>query len=180
VIVSVPSLPAPLNTDPTVIPAPVNDTPQEALASPSLTVTTPPVVSTALPALPNRPATVSDSGSDVTATANLAEPENAVRTVLEGYRTAYNQLNAAGAKALWPTVDVRTLSKAFDQLQSQEIRFTNCEIALTGDSARAVCDGFAAFVPKVGSRERRSASREWKFVLRRSTDGWVIGRVDMR
>jgi hypothetical protein len=43
--------------------------------------------------------------------------------------------------------------------------------------------------PRLGLRFSASSSaatcplrgtREWKFVLRRSTDGWVIGRVDMR
>jgi hypothetical protein len=180
VIPSVPALPAPRNVEPSVVPAPDSDTAQESITNSPPIATTPSVASAVLPALPNPATTVTDSRGAATANTNVIQPENTVRAVLEGYRTAYNQLNASDARALWPSVDFKTLSKAFDQLQSQEIRFTNCQIALTGESASAVCAGYAAFVPKVGSRERRSTSREWKFALRHSTDGWVIAGVDMR
>ena len=137
------------------------------------------VVATAVPSLSGAPTALPDPRNGTSATTGVVPVAGEVRTVLEGYRTAYNQLDAAGAKAVWPSVDVKTLSKAFDQLQSQEIKFTSCWIAQTGDSVRAVCGGNATFVPKIGSRSSRSASREWNFALRRSGDRWVIAGVDI-
>ena len=104
----------------------------------------------------------------------------AVSSTLERYRAAYSQLNAAGAKAVWPSVDERTLSKAFDQLESQDIVFTGCRVLVAGDRANAVCSGNAAFVPKVGARTPRVAYREWNFDLRRVGDRWVISAVGVR
>ncbi len=114
------------------------------------------------------------------ASAVAATDERAVTATLEGYRAAYNQLNAASARVVWPSVDVGALTKAFDQLESQEIEFTSCRIDVAGDSASAVCGGRSAYVPKVGSRVPRRASREWRFALRRSGERWVITRMDAR
>lgn len=104
----------------------------------------------------------------------------AVSATLERYRAAYSQLNAEGAKAVWPSVDVKTLAKAFDQLESQDIVFTGCHVLVTGDRANAVCNGNAAFVPKVGTSTPRIAYREWNFDLRRAGARWVISAVDVR
>jgi hypothetical protein len=106
--------------------------------------------------------------------------ESAVRFVLERYRSAYSTLNANDAKAVWPGVDAKTLSKAFDQLQSQDLQFTSCQVALSGDRANATCGGLAAWVPKVGSRNARSAARQWNFNLQRDGDRWLIAGVNMR
>jgi hypothetical protein len=106
--------------------------------------------------------------------------ENAVRSVLERYRSAYSALNADAAKAVWPGVDARTLSRAFDQLQSQELQFSTCQVSVSGDRANATCGGQASWVPKVGSRNARSTFRQWNFNLQRSGERWLIAGVDMR
>jgi hypothetical protein len=111
---------------------------------------------------------------------SAANDERAVKLVLESYRMAYNDLNAAGAKAVWPSVDAAMLARAFDQLASQDIDFAACDVAVTGDRARAVCGGSAAYVPKVGSRSLRRDSRQWRFALERAGDRWVIARLETR
>lgn len=153
----------------------------ETLPAPALPPTAPSaleVVSNVPPAVPVRiePSAARPSN----AAERRGSDEGAVQSVLEGYRVAYNQLNAAGAKAVWPSVDVATLSKAFDQLESQDIRFSTCQVNVSGDTAQATCGGSAAFVPKIGDRTARHSSRQWSFVLRRSGDRWVIAGLKMR
>lgn len=149
-------------------------------------VSPPAAVSAERPSGPRPPAPVSvslpapaEAGAS-SAAVRLVNDDRAVRTALEGYRTAYNQLNVSGAKAVWPTVDVATLAKAFGQLESQDIEFTGCRVDVTGDRAQAACGGSAAFVPKIGRRSPRRTSREWRFALERWADRWVIVRTDTR
>lgn len=157
-----------------------------ATSAPLTAEATPPEATRQVVAAPTpRPAaaeaTASSAASPATmAATRTANDEAAIRRALEGYRSAYNTLNASGARAVWPSVDVATLSKAFEQLESQSLEFSSCQIAVTGDSARAVCGGSASFVPKVGRRSPRRDSREWRFTMQRSNDRWVIGRMDMR
>jgi hypothetical protein len=82
--------------------------------------------------------------------------------------------------AFWPSVNVRSLSRAFDQLASQHLTFEGCTIALRGHQADATCHGRAQFVPKVGSRSPHVENRQWAFLLLRSDSGWTITRVDVK
>ena len=166
--------------------APASSATLEAGAS-SPTVTSPSAGNTAsgsafTPAAPN-PISSTLAGASVAGTTAAGRPfadEDAVRTILDKYRTAYNGLDAAGARTVWPSVDVVALSRAFDQLASQAIEFAACDVSVTGERARAVCSGHASFVPKVGRRDARRAAREWRFQLRRAGDGWVIAGMEMR
>ena len=106
--------------------------------------------------------------------------ENAVKAVLERYRTAYSTLEAGAATSVWPSVDARALSRAFDQMDSQVLQFERCDIAVSGDRANASCSGDASYVPKVGNRNTRTTERHWNFELRRAGDRWVIAEVQMR
>jgi hypothetical protein len=103
-----------------------------------------------------------------------------VKAAIERYRTAYSTLDAAGARGVWPSVDVRALSRAFDQMESQAIRFDHCDIAVADNRANASCSGDASYVPKVGNRNTRTMSRHWNFELRRSGDRWIISEVQTR
>jgi hypothetical protein len=93
---------------------------------------------------------------------------------------AYERLDASAAKAVWPTVDVRALSRAFDGLLSQEITFDRCDLRVSGTSARASCHGSGTFVPKVGSRDPRIVKREWAFQLQKIDDTWTIENTEIR
>ena len=103
-----------------------------------------------------------------------------VQSVLDRYRQGYSTLNADAVAGAWPSVNTRSLSRAFDQLESQRFAFTNCRINVNGTQADATCAGTASFVPKVGNRTQRSESREWVFNLVRVNDGWIIRRVESR
>jgi hypothetical protein len=106
--------------------------------------------------------------------------ESAVRGVLNRYRSAYNDLNAAAAKAVWPSVDVKALGRAFDRLESQEFDFAGCQIAVTGSRATAACNGNARFVPKVGNKAGRREPRHWTFEMRKANQQWMIDKVSVQ
>jgi hypothetical protein len=103
-----------------------------------------------------------------------------VRSVLDLYRQAYSSLDANAVAGVWPSVNIRSLTRAFGQLESQRFEFLDCQIDLSGARAQATCTGRASFVPKIGGRVMRTENREWTFVLERLSDGWIISRADSR
>ena len=105
----------------------------------------------------------------------------AIRDVLGRYRSAFNTLDARAAHQVWPTVNQRTLDRAFGQLQQQNVSFDRCTIAVKGVIAEANCNGTTRFVPRVGSRSEQIESRQWNFSLRKAySGGWVIQEVEAR
>ena len=88
-------------------------------------------------------------------------------------RAAYSQLDAGATRAVWPSVDIDALTRAFDGLESQELRFDHCDVTVDGRRARAACTGEAIYVPRVGS-PGSSAARAWTFELKRMRDRWLI------
>lgn len=114
------------------------------------------------------------------AAAPVPTEEEGVRAVLGRYRAAYEQLDAASAKAVWPSVDERALARAFEGLRSQGVVFDACQFAFSGNTATATCDGRATYVARVGSSEPRTQPRRWTFRLRRSGEGWIIADARVR
>jgi hypothetical protein len=104
----------------------------------------------------------------------------AIDNVLGRYRTAFNRLDAAAARQVWPTVNERTLSRAFEQLEEQRVSFDDCTIGVTGTRAEANCSGTARFVPRVGNRSAQTEARRWSFSLRKGSAGWLIQEVQAR
>lgn len=104
----------------------------------------------------------------------------AIERVLGRYRSAFNQLDAGAALTVWPTVNRRTLARAFEQLEGQVVSFDGCDIQIADRFAEAACHGSARYVPKVGSRTPRDGARRWTFRLRKTADRWLIDRVDAR
>lgn len=98
--------------------------------------------------------------------------------MLGGYRAAYQQLDVAAARQVWPTVDGAALSRAFAGLKSQGIQFENCKVDVQGEKATAECTGWSTFVPRVGSRNPQSMWLKWEFALQKRPAGWKI--VDVR
>jgi ketosteroid isomerase-like protein len=109
-----------------------------------------------------------------------ANEEQRIAAVLRHYTDAYAQLNTAAAKAVWPSVDVRALSRAFDALESQEIVFDGCTVNLAGSEAQAVCQGNLTYVPKRGRKSPRTVGQRWSFVMKKTSDEWTITRAEMR
>lgn len=104
----------------------------------------------------------------------------AVQRVLGQYRHAFNTLDADAAQAIWPSVNEKTLARAFDRLADQAVSFDDCAIEVGAAAAEAACRGIARYVPKIGNRSPKAESREWRFSLRRAGTGWLIDRVDAR
>ncbi len=103
-----------------------------------------------------------------------------IRDALSRYRRAFNGLDAGSARAVWPTVNVQALSRAFDRLETQSFEFDSCAITLGNARAVASCSGSATYVPKVGNRRARSETRHWRFDLRQRDGEWLIETVDSR
>jgi hypothetical protein len=99
--------------------------------------------------------------------------EDRIRTTLAALRAAYSRLDAGAAREVWPSVDVDALTRAFDGLEWQELRFDHCDVTVDGARARAACTGEALYVPRVGSAGS-SAARAWTFELRRRGERWMI------
>jgi len=127
-----------------------------------------PAIAPAAPA--SRPAEVSP----------VVRDREAVGAVLDRYRRALSDLDPATAQAVWPSVNVKALERAFSQLESQRLEFSQCALSLSTASATASCSGTAEYVPKVGSKTPRVESRTWSFSLQQLGDRWVIQRVDTR
>jgi hypothetical protein len=104
----------------------------------------------------------------------------AVQSVLNQYRDAFNALDPAAARAVWPSVDSAALSRAFGQLEEQAFRYDRCDIRVFGERAEASCGGTLRYVPKVGGRQARVEQRRWEFSLREVGDEWSIERVVTR
>jgi hypothetical protein len=103
-----------------------------------------------------------------------------VALALNRYEDAFSSLDANAAHAVWPSVDVRALAKAFEQLEEQTFDLEGCDITVAGTQADADCAGNARYVRKVGNRTLRVEPRRWHFKLRQMNDQWVIDAVDAR
>jgi hypothetical protein len=100
--------------------------------------------------------------------------QNEIQRTLGQYRSAYQRLDAEGAQAVWPSVDVRALARAFDTLSSQELAFETCLFDIAGPVATAQCRGSATYTPKVGGRGPKAERRQWTFHLRKVDEAWKI------
>jgi len=103
-----------------------------------------------------------------------------IQALLNRYQNAFNSLNAGAAKTVWPSVDERTLGRAFDQLKRQEVVFDACQTAVTGLRAVTSCQGHASYVPKVGNRLERIQAGRWTFKIMKGEGGWMIEGVESR
>jgi hypothetical protein len=105
--------------------------------------------------------------------------EPRVRAVLSRYEAAYSGLNAAAAQAVWPAVDERSLARAFDTLQSQQVSLGRCAVQVEGATASASCSGRITWTPKVGGGSQ-TAARQWRFELHSGNGEWQITRAEVR
>ena len=102
-----------------------------------------------------------------------------MRDVLARFAEAYSSLSATAARQVWPSVDARSLSRAFEGLESQQVSLGNCRVTLEASTARAECAGSATWTPKVGGG-RRTEARRWEFDLARDNGAWLIVQARAR
>jgi len=116
-------------------------------------------------------------------TSNVASPirddRAAVRQALGKYEAAYNRLDVSAVRTVWPTLDQRALARAFDSLAAQRVSLQNCDVDVSGSTARANCSGRASWTPKIGGGEQ-TASRKWTLDLSELDGGWRITHVQAR
>ena len=174
--ISVPAVPGPTSAQPTVasgvpsVPV-VSVAPSAAIASAAPSAP----AASAAPSTVNRPPAVS-----APPTPGVTTDTRAVALTLNRYQQAFSSLDANAAHAVWPSVDVKALVKAFDQLEEQTFELEGCNISVTGARADADCAGNARYIRKVGNRALRVEPRHWHFRLRQAGDQWVIDGVDAR
>lgn len=105
-----------------------------------------------------------------------------IEDALDRYRMAFSRLDAAAASKVWPTVNAKSLARAFERLREQRVFFDTCTIDANDNNARAeaTCSGTTSYVPRVGSRDTQVDRRQWRFSLVKVRDEWQIGAVETR
>jgi len=88
-------------------------------------------------------------------------------------------MDVAAVRQLWPTVDWKALTRAFDQLRQENLTFESCDVSVDKRTAVASCDGTTEYVPKVGNKSTRVERQLWRISLRQATDAWVIDKVEV-
>ena len=141
------------------------------------TVRTPPPTSGSEAAAPEIPLTAVTERGDAAAEAAAVEGINAT---LRRLQLAYEQRDARLAKAVWPTVNERALARAFGGLRSQSVTFDGCRMNVLSVSADVECRGVMNYVPRVGSQDQRTESRQWTFRVRKGDDQWLITNAEAR
>jgi hypothetical protein len=140
------------------------------------TPTSTPPQSAALPTPTPAPAAAAPAAAAAVVDSNRSGVQNAISR----YQKAFSALDVNEAREIWPTVNERNLSRAFDRLEEQEVSFDGCQIDVNDARAEARCNGTARYVPRVGSRTARVDRRQWRFSLVKVRDEWLIGAVDAR
>jgi hypothetical protein len=167
------------------VPVPTSSAPvQQAVLDPSGAIAKNPIPTVAPPAAEPRALDLPAAPPVAPLAPPRAEPpaapdDSGVRAALAQYESAYSSLNAAGANAVYPGVDERSLQRAFESLDSQRVSLGRCSISMNGARAQATCQGNATWTPKVGGGTR-SAARTWRFDLANSGGSWKITRADAR
>jgi len=154
-----PPLPSPTGGE---VPSALVAAPEPAPASPPATTE------------PRSPEGPSRSGVEVT-------DNVAIQDLLGRYRTAFGTLDVAGVRRVWPSVNQRSLERAFRQLEEQDLSFFSCTINVAGVRAEATCVGSSTFIPTVGSRSPQSGPSQWNFKLSKKSAGpWLIDEAQAR
>jgi hypothetical protein len=110
---------------------------------------------------------------------DTARDRQRINDTLHAYARAYERLDAAAARQVWPSVNERALARAFAGLATQDIAFDSCSIDLRGGSARAQCRGRATYVGKVGGGAPHTEARRWDFQLSRDGEDWKIDSANV-
>ncbi len=126
------------------------------------------------------PAPASAAAPPTAPAPRVEPPTAAIQSVLNRYASAFNTLDASGAKSIWPSVNERNLARAFGSLEEQQFDLGACAITVTSPKAVASCSGTARYMPKVGNRNMRTESRQWTFRLEARGETWSIASVESR
>jgi hypothetical protein len=115
--------------------------------------------------------------ADAVGSAALAPESAALARVLVRYQNAYSTRDASAAAAIWPTVDRRALSRAFERLQNQELGLSGCTYAVASTSATARCDGVLRYARRIGDTSPKVEQHTWTIEFVKKGAAWHIVRV---
>jgi hypothetical protein len=152
----------------------------DALPAPLVAATPLPVERESSPPAPVPvpvPAAVASAPS--AASARVAD-SNAIAAVLKHYEQAYDNLDANAAAAVWPSVDVSALTRAFARLRHQNLEFTSCSFVVATNAATARCDGSVHYTRSIGDPTPRREDHAWTMELERAGERWQIARIIAR
>lgn len=156
-----------------VLPQPAVVAADVRAAPPAILAATPVVLS------PSAPVAAVRTTAALAPVDHVAETDM-IQAVLGRYQGAFRARGSTVESAVWPTVDRKALSRAFERLEAQRIEFDKCQITVAGRQAVASCDGHTRYVPRVGNRSPRTEARQWTFTLLRHEQEWLIDRVESR
>ena len=159
----------------TVVPSHLDTTESVLTPLPRVAVDDPALV---LPAPASPSLETASTPSSSPRTAEIDAETGAIHDVLGRYRSALSALDSKAVQQVWPTVNQRTLVRAFGQVQEQDVTFLSCALDVKGRLAQALCVGTTSFVPKVGKRSSQFGPSQWNVTLRKERSGaWQIEEV---
>ena len=163
-----PPLPVPVPSPPLPVPT-GEEVPSALVAAPEPAPAPPPATTE-----PRSPGGASRSGGE-------DADRVAIQDLLGRYRTAFGDLDVAGVRQVWPSVNQRSLERAFRQLEGQDLFFFSCTIGVAGRRAEAACVGSSTFIPTVGNRSPQTGPSQWNFKLSKTSAGpWLIDEAQAR
>ena len=141
-----------------------------------------PLVAAPEPAPASPPATTELSSPGGASRSGAEDADRvAIQDLLGRYRTAFGDLDVSGVRQVWPSVNQRSLERAFRQLEGQDLYFFSCTIGVAGRRAEAACVGSSTFIPTVGNRSPQSGPSQWNFKLSKTSAGpWLIDEAQAR
>ncbi len=164
---------APVASPPLPEPTPATRVPES-----DIVIDRPPVADVPVAAVRNLELPSNERGSAAaslpTAPTPRVDDRLQVQSVLHKYADAYSRLDASAAQQVYPLVNRAALTRAFDNLASQDISLGKCAVDVNGASARVTCAGEATWAPKIGGGGPRTEPRSWTFQLAKAGTDWQI------
>lgn len=108
-----------------------------------------------------------------------ADPRTAVLQVLDEYRAAYESMDIASLRAIYPSFEnFQALQARFADLESVAVAMGNRQVTLDRDGVRATatCLYSMTYIPRTGRTESTPPVRA-EFQLRRQGGAWVIEKI---
>jgi hypothetical protein len=100
--------------------------------------------------------------------------EEQVLKVLNAYQAAYERLDAAAVKRVYPSVDQAGLVKAFGYYRSLSMAINNPRIEVSGSGADVSCTIVIRIQPRAGGTSEQTSTQPTTLRLRKSGGSWII------
>jgi serine/threonine-protein kinase len=143
-------------------------------AAPSADSSTAPVpaAASAAPASVPAPAAAPPAVTPPPPSARGPSDEEGIRLALRAYEAAYNALDVAAVRRIYPSINAAALSRSFSALATQEVRVTPGAITVSGTTATVRAQVRQSFTPRRGIG--RSDVIDSEFHLQKVGDRWLI------